>query len=123
MRPRLGRRRGAGWIGGRNEPAGNGRLTSGVESGAEWGVPATVQRSRAFARASSHSRRVRFFKRAIPIGAVLGVAAIFAATWLNPFRAVEGLTLGPVGISGTQVTMESPRLTGFRNDSRPYEVT
>jgi len=98
-------------------------VTSGVESGAEWGVPATVQRSRAFARASSHSRRVRFFKRAIPIGAVLGVAAIFAATWLNPFRAVEGLTLGPVGISGTQVTMESPRLTGFRNDSRPYEVT
>jgi lipopolysaccharide export system protein LptC len=98
-------------------------VTSGVESGAEWGVPATAQRSRAFARARSHSRRVRFFKRIIPMGAVLGVAAIFAATWLNPFRGGEGLTLGPVGISGTQVTMESPRLTGFRNDSRPYEVT
>jgi lipopolysaccharide export system protein LptC len=98
-------------------------VTSGVESGAGWGVLATAQRSRAFARANSHSRRVRFFKRVIPLGSVLAIAAIFAATWLNPFRTVEGLTLGPIGISGTQVTMESPRLTGFRNDSRPYEVT
>ena len=26
-------------------------------------------------------------------------------------------------MSGTNVTMESPKLTGFRNDNRPYEVT
>jgi lipopolysaccharide export system protein LptC len=26
-------------------------------------------------------------------------------------------------VSGTQVAMESPKLTGFRNDNRPYEVT
>jgi lipopolysaccharide export system protein LptC len=66
---------------------------------------------------------VRFFKRAIPVGAALGIAAIGVATWFNPFRTIEGLTLGPVSVSGTHVTMESPRLTGFRNDSRPYEVT
>lgn len=97
-------------------------MATGYHSEAEWQA-APAARSRAFARARNHSRWVRFFKRAIPVGAVVGIAAVIAATWLNPFRQVEGLTLGPVAVSGTHVTMESPRLTGFRNDSRPYEVT
>jgi lipopolysaccharide export system protein LptC len=97
-------------------------VATGYHSAAD--LPAApAARSRAFARARHHSRWVRFLKRAIPVGAVVGVAAVVAATWLNPFRHVEGLTLGPVSVSGTHVTMESPRLTGFRNDSRPYEVT
>ena len=98
-------------------------MTSGRYGEAEFGAPESVLRSRAFARARSHSRRVRFFKRAIPLGAALGIVAIGLATWFNPFRNIDGLTVGPVSVSGTQVTMESPRLTGFRNDSRPYEVT
>jgi lipopolysaccharide export system protein LptC len=96
---------------------------SGIDGRAEVHAPVTALRSRAFARARSHSRWVRFFKRAIPIGAVLGVATLGVATWFNPFYDVDGLTLGPVSVSGSHVTMESPRLTGFRNDSRPYEVT
>jgi lipopolysaccharide export system protein LptC len=98
-------------------------VTSGLNGRAEFGAPETAPRSRAFARARNHTRRVRFFKRAIPLGATLGVVAIGLATWFNPFRTLEGLTVGPVSVSGTHVTMESPRLTGFRNDSRPYEVT
>ena len=98
-------------------------MTLGRDERAELRAPTTALRSRAFARARSHSRWVRFFKRAIPVGAVLGIAALGLATWYNPFYDVEGLTLGPVSVSGTHVTMESPRLTGFRNDSRPYEVT
>jgi lipopolysaccharide export system protein LptC len=66
---------------------------------------------------------VRFFKLVIPAGSVLGIAGVVLATWFNPFRTVEGLTVGPLSVSGSKVTMESPRLTGFRNDSRPYEVT
>jgi lipopolysaccharide export system protein LptC len=42
---------------------------------------------------------------------------------LNPFARIPGLTLGPVTMSGSKVAMESPRLTGFRKDSQPYEVT
>ena len=98
-------------------------MTSGTSSGAEVRAPERALRSRAFARARNHSRRVRFFKLVIPVGAVLGIAGVVLATWFNPFRAVEGLTLGPTSVSGTKITMESPRLTGFRNDSRPYEVT
>ena len=97
-------------------------MTSGRMSAAEFRTPETALRSRAFMHARSHSRRVRFFKRAIPVAAGLGVAALVAMAWF-PHGTVAGLTLGPVAVSGTQVTMESPRLTGFRNDSRPYEVT
>jgi lipopolysaccharide export system protein LptC len=80
-------------------------------------------RDRAFSRARRHSRMVRFYKIAIPLGAVLGVAGVGFVALYNPFRQIEGLTLGPVSVSGTQVAMERPKLTGFRDDSRPYEVT
>jgi lipopolysaccharide export system protein LptC len=80
-------------------------------------------RSRAFARARRHSRLVRLGKVAIPLGALAGGAAIVVFAFFNPFRQVEGLTVGPVSVSGTQVTMEMPKLTGFKNDNRPYEVT
>ena len=43
--------------------------------------------------------------------------------YIDPFRNIPGLTMGKIGVSGTKVTMESPKLNGFRNDSRPYEVT
>ena len=84
---------------------------------------ASPLRRRAYAQAQRHSRRVRFFKRAIPLGSAIAVVVVAAAALFNPFRQVEGLTLGPVSLSGTHVTMESPRLTGFRKDSQPYEVT
>ena len=77
------------------------------------GRPLGAVRTRAFARARRHSRCVRFYKLAIPVGAVVGGHGrrSFVA-FFNPFRHVEGLTLGPVSVSGTQVTMESPKLTG-----------
>lgn len=80
-------------------------------------------RARDFSKARRHSRWVRFAKIAIPSGAALGMVVIGLFAYLDPFRRVEGLTVGPVSVSGTNVTMESPKLTGFRNDNRPYEVT
>jgi lipopolysaccharide export system protein LptC len=80
-------------------------------------------RVRAFSQARRHSRFVRFFKVAIPLGAVVGIGAVGFVAFYDPFRQIQGLTLGPVSVSGTQVAMESPKLTGFRNDNRPYEVT
>lgn len=82
-----------------------------------------VARARDFSKARRHSRWVRFAKVAIPLGSVLAMAGLGLVTYLDPFREVEGLTMGPIGVSGTSVTMESPKLTGFKNDNRPYEVT
>ena len=80
-------------------------------------------RSRAFNKARRHSRWVRFAKIAIPLGSLLGMAGVGVVAYYNPFKQIENLSFGSIGVSGTNVTMESPKLTGFKNDNRPYEVT
>lgn len=89
----------------------------------EGGAAAPASRTRAIAAARRHSRLVWFFKRAIPLGAAVGAIGVGFFALFNPFRHVDGVTLGPVSVSGTQVTMELPKLTGFKDDTRPYEVT
>jgi lipopolysaccharide export system protein LptC len=83
----------------------------------------SARRVRAFAQARRHSRWVRFAKWAIPIASLVGMVGVGLVVIFDPFRNIPGLTIGPVSISGTQVTMESPKLSGFKNDSRPYQVT
>jgi lipopolysaccharide export system protein LptC len=78
------------------------------------------ERARAYANARRHSVFVRLLKIFIPLGALVASALIILVIY-NPLGRM-GLTLGPVSISGTKVKMESPRLTGFKKDSRPYEV-
>ena len=78
---------------------------------------------RDYSRALRHSGRVRFLKRAIPLGAFLAVGLVVAITFFNPFASYGGLTLGPVSVSGTRIVMDNPRLTGFQSESRPYVVT
>ncbi|KPQ09750.1 MAG: lipopolysaccharide export system permease component LptC [Saliniramus fredricksonii] len=78
---------------------------------------------REHARAVRHSRRVRFLRRAIPIAAVLAVVFLFALTWFNPFARYGGISIGPISVSGTRVVMDAPRLRGFQDETRPYEVT
>src|SRR5688572_16033217 len=102
----------------RRDVAGPGIMT--IESGLA-NVPA--RRSRGFAAARRHSRFVRFAKLAIPVGSLAAILLVGLVAYLDPFRNIPGLTIGKIGVSGTQVTMESPKLSGFRNDSRPYEVT
>jgi lipopolysaccharide export system protein LptC len=81
-------------------------------------------RMRAYAQAQRHSARVRLFRRAIPIGAAIAIGAVLAIAIFDPFGRIGGLSLGPLSLSGTKITMENPRLTGYRGrDLRPYEVT
>lgn len=84
---------------------------------------ARAGRSRAYAAATRHSTRVRVFKRLIPVGAAAAVVVVIGVALVDPSGRMGGLSLGPVSLSGTKITMENPRLTGFRNDTRPYEVT
>lgn len=78
----------------------------------------------AFRGAARHSRRVRIMRMAIPIGIVVGVLAIVATTFFNPLRFVYKLPsdLGTLVVSGSKITMESPRLAGFTRDARGYEI-
>jgi lipopolysaccharide export system protein LptC len=80
-------------------------------------------RTDAYDKARRHSSRVRFLKVGIPVGALVAGGLVLAATLYKPFGNVPGLSLGSVSVSGTKIAMENPRLTGFRKDNRPYEVT
>lgn len=93
----------------------------------DWAVPpsggASARRQAAFGAARRHTRIVRFLRRAIPAVAIAATLGLIAAPFLNPLRGVESLSLGAVGISGGKVRMETPRLSGYRQNNRPYEVT
>lgn len=77
----------------------------------------------AFRAAGRHTTRVRVLRRLVLAGAVLGSAAVIAFAFFNPFRlAMPAVSIDGVGLSGSRVTMEHPRLTGFRSDGRPYDL-
>jgi lipopolysaccharide export system protein LptC len=85
---------------------------------------ASVSREGAFVAARSHSRLVRFLKLAVPMTAVLGIAAFIFFAWFNPFRAENiKVNVGQVGIDGGKLVMELPHLTGFNKRQQAYNVT
>jgi lipopolysaccharide export system protein LptC len=91
-------------------------------------APVTASRSdneRIFRTARRHSRRVRWLRIGIPVIVVAAVLAVIFSSWLKSFSVLVRLPgeLGNLVISGTKITMEQPRLTGFTRDSRPYEIS
>ena len=78
-----------------------------------------------FAIAARHSRIVRALRIAVPAGVILSLAAIILVSIFNPFRMLLPnlpLEMGNLVVSGTKITMESPHLSGYSPDRRPYEV-
>jgi len=77
-----------------------------------------------FAAAARHSRFVRILRIAVPALVVLSLAAIVGRSVINPFRILANLPLdmGNLVVSGTKITMETPHLSGFSADGRPYEL-
>jgi lipopolysaccharide export system protein LptC len=78
-----------------------------------------------FRAAVRHSRLVRLLRAAIPVTIALVFALLIVAAYFNPFRVLARLPIDPgkIVLSGTRITMESPRVAGFTSDQRPYEVT
>ncbi|MFL6839312.1 MAG: LPS export ABC transporter periplasmic protein LptC [Bradyrhizobium sp.] len=77
-----------------------------------------------FATAARHSRLVRILRIAVPVTVVLAMASIVAvSTFLNPFSMIPiKVDSGNLVVSGTKITMESPHMSGFTPDQRPYEL-
>ena len=78
-----------------------------------------------FKDARRHSGRVRFLRRALPIGVVLVLAGTVAANYIDPLNIAVDLPfeLGRLSLAGTQIKMEFPKLHGFTADNRGYNVT
>ncbi|WP_426612375.1 LPS export ABC transporter periplasmic protein LptC [Bradyrhizobium sp. McL0616] len=76
-----------------------------------------------FASAARHSRVVRILRVAVPVTVVVAMASIVAvSTFLNPFKIPLKLDSGNLVVTGTKITMESPHMSGFTPDQRPYEL-
>jgi lipopolysaccharide export system protein LptC len=78
-----------------------------------------------FAIASRHSRLVRLLRIAVPVAVILALAVVIAVSIFNPFRMLLPklpVDMGNLVVSGTKITMESPHLSGYTPDQRPYEV-
>ncbi|SHK64953.1 lipopolysaccharide export system protein LptC [Bradyrhizobium lablabi] len=78
-----------------------------------------------FRIAARHSRMVRVLRVAVPAAVILSMAAIIAVSIFNPFRMLLPklpLDVGNLVVSGTKITMESPHLSGYTTDRRPYEL-
>jgi lipopolysaccharide export system protein LptC len=67
---------------------------------------------------------VRILRVAVPAGTVAALAAVTLVSWLDPMRILSRLPTagGQLVVSGTKITMSSPKLTGFTRDARPYEL-
>jgi len=84
-----------------------------------------TDRAQGFKAAVRHSRRVRLMRVAIPAGVAVVLLGLVLATWFNPLRLIAKLPkeFGNLAISGTKITMEQPRMSGYTRDSRAYEFT
>jgi lipopolysaccharide export system protein LptC len=78
-----------------------------------------------FAVAARHSRMVRILRIAVPAVVILAMTSIVAVSVFNPFRMLLPnlpVDMGNLVVSGTKITMESPHLSGYSTDQRPYEM-
>jgi lipopolysaccharide export system protein LptC len=78
-----------------------------------------------FAIAARHSRIVRALRIAVPAAVMLAMGTIIGFSIFNPFRMLLPklpLEMGNLVVSGTKITMESPHLSGYSPDRRPYEI-
>jgi lipopolysaccharide export system protein LptC len=78
-----------------------------------------------FAVASRHSRMVRVLRVAVPAAVILAMTAVVMVSIFNPFRMLLPklpIDMGNLVVSGSKITMESPHMSGYTQDKRPYEV-
>jgi lipopolysaccharide export system protein LptC len=100
--------------------------TSTFEETGSHGIAISERRdeTRAFQLAARHSRRVRLLRKAIPVTIVLILGTTALVAWLDPLKVLVRLPIdsGKLVISGTKITMEAPKLSGYTRDRRWYEM-
>ncbi|MFN3852983.1 MAG: LPS export ABC transporter periplasmic protein LptC [Phreatobacter sp.] len=91
--------------------------------GAEGGGSLDPGREAAFEAAFRHSRRVRRLRVAVPLLSILLFSLVVFISWWSPLKMLNlPVSIGNIAVSGSKVTMEAPRLTGYTNDNRFYRV-
>jgi len=98
--------------------------TSTIGNAQGFAVGERRDNSGVFARATRHSRRVRLLRRGVPIVITVIVGATILVSWIDPLKVLVRLPLdaGKLVISGTKITMQAPKLSGYTKDQRWYEM-
>jgi lipopolysaccharide export system protein LptC len=68
---------------------------------------------------------VRLLRKAIPVTIVLILGTTMLVAWLDPLKVLVRLPIdsGKLVISGSKITMEAPKLSGYTRDQRWYEMS
>jgi lipopolysaccharide export system protein LptC len=80
-------------------------------------------RENAFPAALRHTARVARLRRATLWGSGIIVAAVGVVILFQTLRFLPvDLRFSHIGLKGTKITIETPKLVGYRQDGRPYEL-
>jgi lipopolysaccharide export system protein LptC len=91
-----------------------------------WSASGPRDLARLIRVARRHSARVRLMRIGVPAGAAATAVLLALLTWLNPLRGLPELpavSTGRLVVSGTKITMEAPKITGYTQDNRAYNLT
>jgi lipopolysaccharide export system protein LptC len=67
---------------------------------------------------------VRVVRVALPVCVVVALTALVANAYFEPLRILDKVpAVGKLGVQGSKITMELPKIAGFTRDSRSYEMT
>jgi lipopolysaccharide export system protein LptC len=82
-----------------------------------------VARENALPEAIRHTVRVARLRRLMiwSAGAIVGIVLVGMGIHALRFLPVD-LRFARVGLKGSRITIESPKLVGYRKDGRPYEL-
>jgi lipopolysaccharide export system protein LptC len=77
-----------------------------------------------FAEAARHSRLVRSLRVGVPSAVTVVMAVVLYSVFFNKFRIPidTGNLTGNLVVSGSKITMETPHMTGYTQDQRPYDL-
>jgi lipopolysaccharide export system protein LptC len=84
---------------------------------------ATVDPHKAIRHAKLHSLLVRHVRLIILASSTLAIGALGFIALFDPFKRLpHDISVGNVGMNGSEVTMTAPKMSGMRPNGQPFEL-
>ena len=90
-----------------------------------WHASQRMNLERAVRSAGRHSLFVRVLRVALPVAVVMAIGTYLVLTFYNPMAALARLpsVSGKLGVQGSKITMEAPKIAGIGRNQRAYQLT